>query len=227
MKAKLIRLYILSALLLGLPAVGQVESMLNSGFETGDFTGWTFSGDNYWTVVDNGFNSGIAPHSGSNEAALGTASSLGYLSQTVTTTPGTSYLLSFWLNHSGGDPNDVFIVSWNGTTLLDETNPPAPVWTSYQFVVTATGTSTVLQFGYEASGIDYLDIDDVSLQSQTNIVPTITTQPTNVTATAGQSATFSVAAARRALISLSPDTALGEAVTASGVFASVAGSPEA
>ncbi len=194
MKAKLVQLYILSALLLGLPAVGQVESLLNSGFETGDSTGWTLSGDNYWTVIDNGFESGIAPHSGSYEAALGTASSLGYLSQTVATTPGTSYLLSFWLNHSGGDPSDVFIVSWNGTTLVDETNPPAPAWTSYQFVVTATGTSTVLQFGYKASDTDYLDLDDVSLQSQTNIAPTVTIQPTNVTVNAGQGATFSVAA---------------------------------
>lgn len=194
MKARLILLYIMSALLLGLPALGQVEFMFNGGFETGDFTGWTLSGDNYWTVVDNGGSSGIVPHSGSYEAALGTLSSLGYLSQTVATTPGTSYLLSFWLNHSGGDSNDVFIVSWNGTILLDETNPPAPAWTNYQFVVTATGTSTILQFGYEAIGIDYLGLDDVSLQTQTNIAPTITIQPTNLIVTAEQPTTFSVAA---------------------------------
>jgi hypothetical protein len=194
MKAKLIRLYILSALMLGLPAVGQVEFMLNGGFETGDFTGWTLTGDNYWTIVDNGNNSGIAPHSGSYEAAFGTASSWGYLSQIVATTPGTSYLLSFCLNHSGGDPSDIIIVSWNGTILLDETNPPAPAWTNYQFFVTATATSTLLQFGYEASGFDYLGLDDVSLQTRTNIAPTITIQPTNVMVTAEQPSTFSVAA---------------------------------
>ncbi|MDD5141211.1 MAG: immunoglobulin domain-containing protein [Verrucomicrobiales bacterium] len=194
MKAKLIRLYLLSALLLGLRAFGQVEFMLNGGFESGDFTNWNLTGDDTWTIVDTGHNSGIAPRTGSYEAALGTAGSLGYLSQTVATTPGTSYLLSFWLNHSGGDPNDVFIVSWNGTTLLDETNPPAPAWTSYQFVVTATGTSTVLQFGYEAGDTDYLGLDDVSLQSQTNIAPAVTIQPVNLTVNAGQGATFSVVA---------------------------------
>jgi len=40
MKVKLIQLYFLSALLLGLPAVGQVESILNNGFEAGNFANW-------------------------------------------------------------------------------------------------------------------------------------------------------------------------------------------
>jgi len=194
MKTQLIRFCLLGVLLLSRPVIGQVEYILNGGFETVDFTGWTLTGDNYWTIVDNGTNSGIAPRSGNYEAALGTASTWGYLSQTVATSPGTSYLLSFWLNHSGGDPGDAIVVSWNGTTLLNETNPPAPVWTNYQFIVTAAGTSTVLQFGYDVTGIDYLGLDDVSLQTQTNIVPIITQQPTNQTVIVEQPASFSVAA---------------------------------
>jgi hypothetical protein len=62
------------------------------------------------------------------------------------------------------------MASWNGTILLDETNPAAPAWTNYQFVVPATGTSTVLQFGFEASGTDWLGLDDISVVAVPGII---------------------------------------------------------
>jgi PKD repeat protein len=133
----------------------------NGGFETGDFTGWTLSGDNTFVLVDNGSQSGIPPHTGQYEAALGTAGTVGYLSQTVATTPGTSYALSCWLNDLYGDPGAIFSVSWNGTTLLAETNFTVTGWTNYQFQVSATGNSTLLQFGF-ADTVNYIGIDDVS-----------------------------------------------------------------
>jgi len=135
--------------------------VVNGGFETGDFTGWVLSGDTSYTIVDNGSNSGIPPHSGNYEAALSTFTSLGYLSQTLTTTPGVGYVLSCWLNNYWGDPGQ-FIVSWNGTMLLNETNPVASGWTNYQFTVSATGTSTVLQFVF-ADSYDYFGLDDISV----------------------------------------------------------------
>src|SRR5579859_8302051 len=55
-----------------------------------------------------------------------------------------------------------FSASWNGSTLLDETNLPAAGWTNVQFVVTATGTNTDLKFGFRDDP-GYLDFDDVSV----------------------------------------------------------------
>ena len=157
---------------LGLPitAVGPsifAEFYFNSGivtngsFETGGFTGWTLAGDDAVALVDDG-SDGIPPHAGQYDAALATEATLGYLSQTLATTPGTSYTLSCWLNNSFGDPGDIFIVSWNGTTLVAETNAATSGWTNYQFQVSATGSSTVLQFGFEDDGVDFLGLDDVS-----------------------------------------------------------------
>jgi hypothetical protein len=135
----------------------------NGGFETGDFIGWTLTGDNAYTYVDKG--PVFPPHSGNYEAVLGEDNSLGYLSQTLATTPGTSYVLSCWLDNSYADPGNIFSISWNGITLLNETNPVATSWTNYQFVVTATGASTVLQFSYMDIGANYLGLDDVRCAS--------------------------------------------------------------
>ncbi len=133
----------------------------NGGFETGDFTGWTPSGDNSFVFVDDG-SDGIPPHSGNYDAALATSGAPGYLSQTLATTPGTSYTLSCWFNNAFGDPGAIFIVSWNGNTLLAETNTVTSGWTNYHFQVSATATSTVLQFGFEDDGVNFLGLDDVS-----------------------------------------------------------------
>jgi len=134
----------------------------NGGFEAGTFTNWTQSGNTTYTSVAS--NSGFV-HSGTYGAALGPSVSLGYLSQTLPTFAGQNYLLSLWLdnptNSYGATPNQ-FLVQWNGTAIFNQTNMPFATWTNLQFIVTATGSSTVLQFGFENTPY-YLGLDDISV----------------------------------------------------------------
>jgi hypothetical protein len=82
----------------------------NCGFETGDFTGWSNTGNTGFTGVTNS-----APYvnSGNFGAFLGPVGSDGFLSQNVGAAGATSYAVSFYLYNDGGTPND-FTVIWNG-----------------------------------------------------------------------------------------------------------------
>jgi hypothetical protein len=149
--------------------VSPLELVQNGGFETGDFTDWTLSGDTSATAVSgivtiNGTTT-IDPHSGNYMALLGTSGSVGFLSQTLSTSAGQPYLVSCWLNSPDGQTPNEFRVSWNGNLVLHLVNMPAfpgTGWTNLQFIATATGGSSVLQFGFRDDP-SYLALDDISV----------------------------------------------------------------
>ncbi len=143
-------------------SVGQ-NIVLNGGFETGNFNSWMLSADSSSTQVGN--RTGLV-HSGKYGAELGQPATLGYLSQSLPTMAGQTYLLSLWLtnpnNSNGATPNE-FQVQWEGATIYDGVNLPFTAWTNLQFTVTATMSGSLLQFGFQDDPY-YLGLDDIMVK---------------------------------------------------------------
>jgi hypothetical protein len=171
----------------------------NGGFETGNFSSWGESGNFTSCSVSSGF---PAVHSGSFGALLGPPGSLGYLSQSLATVPGQLYQLSLWLDSPDGLTPNEFMVAWNGAPLFDETDIGAIGWTNLQFYVTATGTNTVLQFGFRDDQ-SFLGLDDITVSTlaRADGAPIIQTQPANQLGILGGTTTFSVLSAGQLLLS--------------------------
>jgi hypothetical protein len=137
---------------------GGANRIINGGFETGNFMGWTQSGNTGATGVDTG-----TVHSGMYAAFLGPVGSEGFLSQTFTTTPGATYTLDYWLQHDGGSPSS-FRALIDGVDIPGSvlSNPGAFGYTEYTFTFTATGPTTELKFGFREDPT-YFHLDDVSV----------------------------------------------------------------
>src|SRR5262245_30132614 len=94
--------------------VAQADMVVNGGFETGDFAGWT--------VTHAAQGSGVIvlgePHSGSFAAGFlaVTPPYTDTISQTLSTTPGGTYILDYWLENGAG-PLNLFQASWDGTVI--------------------------------------------------------------------------------------------------------------
>ena len=151
------------------PTPGGISLIQNGDFETGDFSGWTLSGNSSYLSVST-LSSYV--HSPTHGARMRPSGSLGYLGQTLATEAGRLYLLSFWLDNPLNRTPNEFLVTWDGNTLYDRANMGAVSWTNLQFMVTATGASTLLQFGFrnDRSSFGFDDVSVVPLQCLLTVV---------------------------------------------------------
>ena len=135
----------------------------NGGFETGDFSDWTFNGGASFTnFVGEGLEWLDYIHSGSYAALLGEPYVTATLSQSLHTAPGQLYRVSLFLNNPvGGEPNE-FQVKWGGTTLFSQANVPLIEWTNMEFAVFATNAATTLELVFR-NDPDYFGLDDISV----------------------------------------------------------------
>jgi hypothetical protein len=129
----------------------------NCGFETGDFTGWTLSGDTTFMGVSSSY-----ANSGNFGAFLGPVGSDSSLSQFVGDN-STLYEISLYLQGNGSGPND-FTASWNGNVLLSLVDSPAFGYTQYTFDVSGNSGagSNLLEFDMR-NDPSYWGLDDVSV----------------------------------------------------------------
>lgn len=162
------------------PSICDADSgnlVLNCGFEldTGfqDLEDWTVSGGSPTAFLS------TTPVNSGNFAATFT-SNVGdaYLSQTLSTVAGDSYTFSFYLDVVGGET--LMQADWNGTTELDltSTSTIASGYQLYSYDVTATSSSTVIQFGgLDPVGYNYLDDVEVNLIPSGAAIPEPSTIP--------------------------------------------------
>ena len=153
------------ALAFATPAAAQ-ELVTNGGFETGNFSGFTQTGNPGATGVF----SSLFVASGAFAAYFGPVGSTGGITQTLSTNAGQSYLISFDLrNFSDGMPN-FYNVLFGDVSLFSATNSEAFGFTNFSTTATAVGVSTELAFNFQHD-LTYFALDNVSVTAVNGAVP--------------------------------------------------------
>jgi hypothetical protein len=151
----------------------------NCGFETGDFTGWTLSGNDVPGEAGNLYGvegldpvDGISPNSGNYQAFFADLdSNATTLAQTLNTSITTdTAFVNFFLAQdttpdSSAEGNNFLDVTFGSTTLVDVTGTPVQGYTEYSYAVTPgspTSATTALSITL-GNGLGEWLLDDVSV----------------------------------------------------------------
>jgi hypothetical protein len=129
----------------------------NPGFETGDFSGWTFTPG-----------AGVSTsgsHSGTHNARFNASVCCDMISQTLATTAGQSYTFSFWLFAGTVGASDQFDALWNGTQIYQDLGHSlGPFYQLLSFTEIASSNATTIAFqGQNTPSVSRLD--DVTVQA--------------------------------------------------------------
>jgi Protein of unknown function (DUF642)/PEP-CTERM motif len=159
----------------------------NCGFEDGDFTSWTVSGNDvpgeegslYGVEAGADPTDGISPNSGADQAFFADLdSNATTLAQTFATTAGSVYAITFYAAQdtaSSAEYGNELIASFGGTSLLDDSDIAAEGYTKYTFDVDATSASSTLDLTF-GNGLGEFLLDDVSVVDTT---PAATPEPSS------------------------------------------------
>jgi uncharacterized protein DUF642/PEP-CTERM motif-containing protein len=173
--SKLVRIaLVLSILGMGTAVLAHADNNLvtNGSFETGDFTGWTLSGDTTFTGVCNASTcpGGFPPEDGTYAAYFGPVGDTATISQMIATTPGDQYSLSFYLaNPVGGTPN-YFDVTFGNSSFSFTNFGTAFTWQQFTLTTVATTDQTQLSFTFR-NDPSYWFLDNVTVQQSGGTVP--------------------------------------------------------
>jgi hypothetical protein len=152
----------------------------NCGFESGDFSSWTLTGNDVPGALNNLYGvegtdpDGTNPNSGNFQAFFGDLiSNATTLQQIIATVAGDTYTVSWFLAQDttpSAEYSNEFSASFGGVSLVDLKAIPIQGYTEYSYTVTAASSSSALDLTL-GNGLGYFLLDDVSVTQQASPVP--------------------------------------------------------